>query len=69
MDVIVLGTGGNAVVVDPADVDQLRFEGAQLTAGFTVTSGGAAGDSVHLITESADGFIVCDVDGNWTAET
>ena len=69
MDFVVLGSGANAVVVDPNAADQLRFQGAQLTAGFTVTSGGAAGDSLRFYTESADGFIVEEIRGTWTAET
>ena len=69
MDFVVLGSGSNAVVVDPNASDQLRFQGAQLTAGYTVTSGGAAGDSLRFYTESADGFIVEEIRGTWTAQT
>lgn len=69
MDLTILGTGANAVVVDPNASDQLRFQGAQLTAGYTITSGGAAGDSVRIYTEDADGFIVEEIRGTWTAET
>jgi len=66
MDLIVLGTGANAINVDPNDADQIRLAGAQLTAGNKVTSGGAAGDMVHLITESADGFVVINSAGTWS---
>jgi len=68
MDTTIIGTGANAVVIDPANADQLRIAGVLLTAGYTITSGGAAGDSVHILTEGAAGFIVLDENGTWTAE-
>jgi len=66
MDVTVLGTGANAINVDPDDDDKIRLSGAQLDDGDKLTSGGAAGDSVRLYTESADGWIAETIKGTWS---
>jgi len=65
MDLIVTGTGANAINVDPNGSDKIRLAGAQLDDGDKLTSGGAAGDSVRLFTESADGWIAIKNGGTW----
>jgi hypothetical protein len=66
MDVIIVCLVAQALHVDPDDADQIRLDGSQLTAGNKLSSASGAGDMVHLITESADGFIVINRQGVWT---
>jgi len=66
MDVIFLSDNAEASNVDPNSADQIRLKGALLTAGNKLTNNSAAGDSVQLITESADGFCATILYGNWT---
>lgn len=56
MDFTVLSSGANAVSVDPNASDKIRLLGALLDDGDKLTNGSAAGDSVRLKAESADGF-------------
>jgi len=66
MDIIVMSTGANAVNVDPNASDKIRLYGAQLDDGDKLTSAGAAGDAVRLISEDADGWCHFPISGTWT---
>ena len=66
MDFIVMSTDANEKRVDPNASDQIRLLGAQLTAGNEIDSASTAGDMVHLITESADGFVIINMQGTWS---
>ncbi|MFH1613900.1 MAG: hypothetical protein ABIG61_02290 [Planctomycetota bacterium] len=66
MDVIIVCTVAQALHVDPNASDAIRLDGTVLTAGNKLSSASGAGDMVHLITESVDGFIVINRQGTWT---
>jgi len=66
MDFIIVCAVGQALHVDPNASDAIILDGAALTAGNKLTSASGAGDLVHLITYSADGFIVINKQGAWS---
>lgn len=66
MDVIIEGTGANAVVVSPNASDAIRLAGASLGADTDATSGGGAGDRLHLVAEAANLWNALIEDGTWS---
>jgi len=66
MDFIIVCAVAQALHVDPNASDAIILDGAALTAGNKLTSASGAGDLVHLITYSADGFIVINRQGSWS---
>jgi len=63
MDFIIVSTGANVVVISPNANDKIRIAGAQLADDTDIDNDAAeaAGDYVHFMTESADGFIALGV--------
>ena len=66
MDIIVNATASQTIKVDPDDSDQIRLQGAYLTAGNEIDSAAGIGNAVQLITEDADGFLAIEINGSWS---
>lgn len=66
MDIIFVTGDGNAQSIDPDGADQLRLNGALLAAGNKATNNSGAGDTLHLMTEGASGFLAITLQGTFT---
>jgi len=66
MDALFISDAAETSSIDPNSADTIRLTGALLSAGNKLTNNSAAGDSVHLITESTDGFTAMIIQGAWT---
>jgi len=68
MDTIIVSVAAAVITVSPNASDKIRVKGAQLADDKDISNvtTAAAGDTVQLLTESADGFIAISVEGgNW----